>query len=188
MKILNEINSAYIAFEQKKKQLTAELLEEFPKIFAPLFNQCPRLAGFWWSQYTPYFNDGDTCEFSSHASYAHAIIYDEEGNKIDTEYIENSPLDEVSYVILKSKEEVDECLALCKKLGYTWFDKTNTKVGNRGYRINPHYDSHLSSTLKDIQLVLGEIPNDMYRDLFGDHVKVSVYADGTINVKEYDHD
>jgi hypothetical protein len=34
-----------------------------------LFLQHPTLKSFGWRQYTPYFNDGDTCEFSAHTDY-----------------------------------------------------------------------------------------------------------------------
>jgi hypothetical protein len=30
---------------------------------AELFEEFPELESFSWTQYTPYFNDGDTCEF-----------------------------------------------------------------------------------------------------------------------------
>jgi hypothetical protein len=36
---------------------------------AELFEEFPELESFSWTQYTPYFNDGDTCEFSANIDY-----------------------------------------------------------------------------------------------------------------------
>lgn len=36
---------------------------------APIFEQYPFFGGISWTQYTPYFNDGDTCVFSSSFPY-----------------------------------------------------------------------------------------------------------------------
>lgn len=34
--------------------------------FKPLFEKYPDLESFSWTQYTPYFNDGDSCTFGTH--------------------------------------------------------------------------------------------------------------------------
>ena len=47
---------------RKKFQTTAqELFKETTKEF---FSDNPAITAVVWTQYTPYFNDGDTCEFS----------------------------------------------------------------------------------------------------------------------------
>lgn len=33
------------------------------------FEQNPHVKSYSWKQYTPYFNDGDVCEFSAHIDY-----------------------------------------------------------------------------------------------------------------------
>jgi hypothetical protein len=38
----------------------AALAAEFKRVF----DACPEISGIRWRQYTPYFNDGDACEFS----------------------------------------------------------------------------------------------------------------------------
>jgi hypothetical protein len=48
--------------------------------------------------------------------------------------------------------------------------------------------NNLERTIDEIRAVLREIPEDFYKDLFGDHVKVTVNRDGTIETEEYDHD
>lgn len=33
------------------------------------FDACPEVEAITWTQYTPYFNDGESCEFSVHDKY-----------------------------------------------------------------------------------------------------------------------
>ena len=53
---------------REKLQVTGEqfLLEHFKNTF----EKYPQLHSVSWSQYTPYFNDGDTCTFRSNHEYA----------------------------------------------------------------------------------------------------------------------
>lgn len=51
-----------------KAQLEASKIvkEAFTDLAKVVFAQNPELKGFRWTQYTPYFNDGDSCEFNVH--------------------------------------------------------------------------------------------------------------------------
>lgn len=123
-KILTEVKS----FEEKKQKLVGELRSEFPNLLKPLFDKSPKISYIKWSQYTPFFNDGDECTFSSYARYAE--IMDVVGEELD----------------------------------------------------------YGDPAAKEIQKVLGSISDDLYKDLFGDHVEVSIHNDGTIEIKEFEHD
>jgi len=61
-----------IELQKKREALEAEMLQESRRIFAEvasgLFQANPKLSGFRWAQYTPYFNDGDVCTFEVHDS------------------------------------------------------------------------------------------------------------------------
>lgn len=54
--------------------------------------------------------------------------------------------------------------------------------------INTNLDKPEFDLLQQIEKVLRSIPDDFYKDLFGDHVKVTVYKDGRIETDEYEHD
>jgi len=41
----------------------------FTEMSTELFNENPTLMGFGWTQYTPYFNDGDVCTFRCNSDY-----------------------------------------------------------------------------------------------------------------------
>jgi hypothetical protein len=67
------------------------------------------------------------------------------------------------------------------------FIKEKTWDGKK-WVVNTELDTHEFKILKQIQKVLRSIPDDFYKDLFGDHVKVTIYKDGRIETDEYEHD
>lgn len=58
---------------EKIKRQQEELAEQVRKVFAAgakeMFKQYPDLEYFAWTQYTPYFNDGDPCTFRTNTDY-----------------------------------------------------------------------------------------------------------------------
>lgn len=70
MEIVEKIKLAVAEFDAKRKELLEQLKADFPALLAPLFEKYPGVKNVRWTQYTPYFNDGDSCEFSSNASWA----------------------------------------------------------------------------------------------------------------------
>jgi hypothetical protein len=69
MNTLEKIKVELAAFEEKKKTFVEELRKEFPTMFKELFEKSDKIQSFGWSQYTPYFNDGDSCTFGVNADY-----------------------------------------------------------------------------------------------------------------------
>lgn len=53
---------------------------------------------------------------------------------------------------------------------------------------NENLDKHEFDLFKQIEAVLKSIPDEFYKDLFGDHVKVTIHKDGRIETEEYEHD
>jgi len=51
-------------YEAQKAKFVAEAKSAFAVFVKELFKEIPDLNVVKWTQYTPYFNDGDTCEFS----------------------------------------------------------------------------------------------------------------------------
>jgi hypothetical protein len=41
---------------------------------------------------------------------------------------------------------------------------------------------------KELSDILTSVPEEFYKDLFGDHVEVLINRDGTVETDEYDHD
>lgn len=49
--------------DEKMRQLREQFRQDFSKIAAEFFAAVPRIKSLTWTQYTPYFMDGDPCEF-----------------------------------------------------------------------------------------------------------------------------
>ncbi len=79
-------------FVVKIENLNKELKECFKDALKEsadiLFQKYPKLESFSWAQYTPYFNDGDPCEFSIYEE-PHSLIY---GGIDIGEYSENDSI------------------------------------------------------------------------------------------------
>lgn len=134
------LNEQIAALRKEAAEMVKPMLQEF-------IAANPQVKAITWSQYTPYFNDGDPCTFSVNEPY---FFFGEEDPEEDEGHdawsmghAEYRPSLEVC-----SEETGAACSALAKELG---------------------------------QL------DDALEELFGDHVKVIVTADG-VSVDEYNHD
>lgn len=85
--------SARDSYNKTRDKIAALLDEarvEAKKLFTEeskqLFEEHPKLIGFRYSQYTPYFNDGDECTFSANTEYPELSFIDSDGK--ETEYEE----------------------------------------------------------------------------------------------------
>ena len=56
-------------FNQYKQQFQAQAQEKFRDYFVKFWETNPAIKAVIWSQYAPYFNDGDPCTFSVHGTY-----------------------------------------------------------------------------------------------------------------------
>lgn len=61
-KLQEEKMAAYEKFRERSKEL-------FGNVAKQIFIDYPEISAFSWTQYTPYFNDGDECVFSAHTDY-----------------------------------------------------------------------------------------------------------------------
>lgn len=150
MTIIEKINAELQAFNAKKQELVETLRTEFPAILAPLFEKSKLIDSISWTQYTPYFNDGDECTFG----------------------------------VNKDEPDVNGHQVYDDELNFL-----NEQIGSYQKRQpNPDYNAEEAAIYEDFCSALASIPDDFYRDLFGDHVRVTVHRAGRIEVEEYDHD
>lgn len=74
-----------IEFRAERETLSQKIRAMAGAVFAEeakkLFETNPKLASFSWTQYTPYFNDGEACEFRAHTDYI--TVTDVDGNEED---------------------------------------------------------------------------------------------------------
>lgn len=67
----SELAEAFAPFIEAKKALDKQIREggkkAVKKFFTKYFEAHPEIKGVTWTQYTPYFNDGEECVFGLHA-------------------------------------------------------------------------------------------------------------------------
>lgn len=64
--IVETIKAELEAFNKKRESLVEQLRQDFPALLKPLFEKYPEVKRVSWTQYAPYFNDGEECIFSVH--------------------------------------------------------------------------------------------------------------------------
>ena len=67
--VLQEIKEFQEKWEQEKEILAKKFKENFQKFFQEIFETHPKLKAFKFTAYTPYFCDGDPCEYEIHDVY-----------------------------------------------------------------------------------------------------------------------
>lgn len=139
-----------------KEEFLEKLRKQFPNLLKTLFDKSDKIESIGWTQYTPWFNDGDACTFSVHTD----CLY------INGEYDEDI-------------EELDWRIPYYLK-GHKDYQNV--------FEDNPKADLEFYNQVEEFKEFLGSIPDDIYLDLFGDHVEVTVYKNGSIDVSECDHD
>lgn len=150
--------------QEEIKKLKKEMLEASNKIFTELtktiFEEHPKVKSFGWSQFTPYFNDGDTCYFSTNTDYI---------------YINGESADESDWI--------NET----KITNYGTWNREKREYEGRTEVPNLDYDPDLSKANDEIKEFLRNFDNDFFMSQFGDHAEITVTAEG-VSVDEYEHD
>lgn len=77
---MSENLQKYQEIQVKLRTLREEAAVLMKSVFSEgcneFFRENPNLVSFSWTQYTPYFNDGDSCEFSAHTDYINFVFMD----------------------------------------------------------------------------------------------------------------
>lgn len=71
MTIIESLNSFITKRKAFQEELKAAALKTIGGGLQEFMQLHPEIDQLRWAQYTPYFNDGDTCEFSVHDIYVH---------------------------------------------------------------------------------------------------------------------
>jgi hypothetical protein len=63
---MKQLTALKTTLEEKLKEVQNQGKQAISEAFVEFFEKCPDVEAVRWSQYAPYFNDGDACEFSVH--------------------------------------------------------------------------------------------------------------------------
>lgn len=137
------------------------------------------IAQFGWTQYTPYFNDGDPCIFGVHSLWV-ARHEDVPAESLPAD-------DEASF----DKEDLDVSYGsrLGSYEGGQWVD--DPEDPNRRMRVGAHYEGPDEARYIRCKALSDAIDSGAFDEVllaaFGDHAEVTVKRDG-IAVEFYEHD
>ena len=164
----------------KSKALTAQR-KNFDAAVKMLFNQHPKLESFAWSQYTPSWNDGDECVFSANTSDIE-INGEEDLNT----YWLSEKLKKIKNK-KKTLSELEKKLVEAKsKKGEDWrVEQIKNEI--KELDDDPVEIQEKLEMTEAVTSVLDCMSNDMLLEMFGDHARVVVTADGA-EVEAYEHD
>lgn len=212
------------ALEENFKQLNAQMeaarkeMQEKSTGFVELackqfFDACPEVEAVTWTQYTPYFNDGETCEFSVHDKYF-ILVGDEdpddyEGsvtyNEKDLAKAEKDLAEAVAYMndpiawAEKYKREYRARYGREYSSGYYGsqpkpYPSDPAEAQERIDQIKEFLEKYPDGTMERIETAfktlskaLNLIDEDIMQAIYGDHVRVTITRAGT-EIDEYDHD
>ena len=154
------------ALQEQIKALQAEAAEQIKPLLMQFITDNPQVERVQWTQYTPYFNDGDECTFRLNEPefFFGGEESDEDGYEEGTTSFGNAIKDGVR--------------------GYQWNSEPF-----RPSEYLPTLEACSVETQRACEALAKELGGleDALKTLFGDHVKVIVTRDG-VEVEEYDHD
>lgn len=199
---LNEFLSRVVEAEEQYKKRVQDASRVFQKevyngFFKPVLDKHPIIGRFTWTQYTPYFNDGEPCEFGVHdLNVVTQRDVDDQDDDRETSVIFYGPdPNVVAYVFdnnpapLKAVFDAIKEDAWAKKY-YKTFEAwaANQVTGYDKYTKEEVEQAIAAKTdINEVQKIFNKFPEDVMRNAFGDGVMVIVDRNG-ITVEDYDHE
>ena len=149
-------------FQTQAQSLFKDITKEF-------FDKNPGITGVIWTQYTPYFNDGDTCEF-----------------RVGDLTFTNAPLDELGDIRWGDYEGETEGVWAAENIAHVLQSDRGYYQDTKNMILAAGGVDATSCSLFSKAVGSNEMESVM-QAMFGDHVKVIATRDG-FEVDEYDHD
>lgn len=158
--IIKEVKEKQSEIAKLKQELHKKSEETFFMGAKEILDSCLELESVSWNQYTPYFNDGDETIFSAHISYL----------KVNGDYAEDDDSLRPTIVVNSG----------------TW-NRDKRVYEGRVEKPNPKYNQSLAEAVDKMSEFLGIFDDDFYKTQFGDHVTVTITADG-VDTEDCEHD
>ena len=161
--LVSEIKEMQSKFREQGQELIREAFKEF-------FQNYPNVKSIWWEQYTPYFNDGEPCEFSRHDAH----FYLESFSSPELEKYCEDHFNDSSY-------EGHE-LALGRLITRPSYYKDTPVI-----EVSDDEVSCYNAFNQLIKCLWARELESLFQDLFSDHVRVIVTRSG-VETEEVEHD
>ena len=150
-------NSEVYNLKDEIFNLSKDVFEDWCK---SVFEKYPKIESFGWNQYTPYFNDGDTCTFSANTDYL----------SVNGEYVDDC-----------------EWTGATRVTNWGTYNRETKVYDGRVEVPNEKYDKELEDATDEIRNFLHTFDDDFYIRKFGDNSEITVTKEG-VEVDDYDHD
>ena len=113
--LISEVQDMNAQLESIRQEHLKTLREKFKSITSAFFEGAPQVQAVVWDQYTPYFNDGEPCEFSVNEPFFVTQNFDFNNLPSSSWEFEDEEYGEIGSVYFKPKEEEDnfELKMLC---------------------------------------------------------------------------
>lgn len=159
--LIEEQRALKAKFQTEAQAMFKDTMKEF-------FDKNPGITALKWTQYTPYFNDGDPCEF-----------------RVNDVYYTNAPADELENVNDWGEYEgEDESVWVASNIKHTlsskYYEEEAAKILAAG-----GVDED-SCNLIDKMISSSEM-EEIMEEMFGDHVQVTATREG-FDITEHSHD
>lgn len=165
-----------------------ELLEKLDAVFA-----FPEVDAIRWPQFTPYFNDGDACEFSVHDPLLRLVDGDEDAGYNGDGFIDTSGEYPPGYWDTHAEYEYDY-VPRTDGWGHKYVarplpeGKVEASWKDRRFYVNGVEREDIKEAFESFS---GALQSGAYelklREVFGDPAEVTATREG-FNVEHYDHD
>jgi hypothetical protein len=205
--LLNGLNATMEEARAKMSDLAKPLVESATQ---QLFEVCPEIESVYWTQYTPYFNDGDSCYFSVHElhfilvgdvapdAYEGSYLYNAKDLKDARERLQDAiefENDSNAWRIKKMEEYRQRSgraypynISNLRPYGSSESIREELEVIESFFeRYSPEALDRINSSYAVLSRDLSAIPDDIMRAIYGDHVLVRIDRNGT-TVEDYGHD
>jgi hypothetical protein len=155
--VLKRKNSEINKLQTDVREISSTLFDDFRN---HIFEKYSTLESFGWTQYTPYFNDGESCHFYANTDYL----------KINDEWV-----DDTNWI---SKTNI---------ISWGEWDRDKREHIGRVEEENPNFNEELSNACQEISDFLSNFDNDFYLSKFGDHAEITI-TKNSVDISDCDHD
>lgn len=209
LKNFDELNEFIAKAREEMKNKSTGLIEEAAR---RLFEAAPEIGQVHWTQYTPYFNDGEACEFGVN-DINWASVEDVEEGEWDiwdsSELYTTDDLKSAQNDLVEAAKYEDDPQAWRDAYRERYLKDYGREPWNlQSARPYPSTRKEAEAKIRKIEAALAKyegradaiqeafrsfkdamakIPEDIMQSVYGDHVMVIIDRDGT-HIDEYDHD
>jgi hypothetical protein len=170
---LADLNRVY---QEEITKVSAFIADDIGECFKSLCEKVPSIKKLGWSQFTPYFNDGDPCEFSANG---YTIAFSNDVSDYDLAY-DSSCLNKDGTIQLLESMPSEEDLS---KEYPDW--KSREELFSA---ILKQLTIEQRSAIREFFEIMSSLSDDLLKFTFEDHSLVIYSSDGSHEVEEYEHE